>query len=251
MAEFAERETESLRACWGVAGRASRTLKRSSTARVWMPGCFQTAVSSVDFAVTAFSLPAGAGVRDEASSSLTPFATLSSTSTTVLSALSVVQDCVKVTPDALSWYLASMSALMSSGFLVCRSPKTRKVTLDGVRVLTSSDVRSMGKSLLSRSFDDLPTSYTPVSDWPSPCSLLSPDTRLPDRGNRLRRGHGACSVERDEKSRQRLPPLLLSAFFRHGARADPQYVPHMKSDGTQIILYSSIRHQGMDGLRAE
>lgn len=40
-----------------------------------------------------------------------------------------------------------------------RSPKTRKVTAEGVRVLTSREVPWRGKSLDRRSCDALPISY--------------------------------------------------------------------------------------------
>ena len=40
-----------------------------------------------------------------------------------------------------------------------RSPKTRKLTAEGVRVLTSSEVPWRGKSLDRRSCDALPISY--------------------------------------------------------------------------------------------
>lgn len=71
----------------------------------------------------------------------------------------MVHAWVKTRPWALSENLASMSPFKDWVFGSCEPP-TLKVTLEGVVVLTSSEVPLMLKSFPNKSFEDFPRSYT-------------------------------------------------------------------------------------------
>lgn len=113
-----------------------------------------------------------------------PFARLFSSSTFDLSTFCVVHVWVNVTPFWGSAYLASRSPLMIPLWL--RSPKTRKLTAEGVRVLTSSEVPWRGKSLDRRSCDALPISYVNGQYSARKTPTTKTTTNLPGGGSRYR-----------------------------------------------------------------
>ena len=82
---------------------------------------------------------------------------LLSSSTRVVRALVDVHDCVSVSPFLRSVYFVSPRAETTPAGV--EVPVTLKATPEGVVVFTSSAVEPMGKSLPSRSPEDLPRSY--------------------------------------------------------------------------------------------